>query len=145
MEHVFSVLSDVRRVTAAPGRVDGVAVDETAIDETGFAVEPRLLPQLPEGGLDRRLPFPDAAGDGLPEPFRLPTQYLKHLAVVSVDDDQHRLWTFECAHSHRLDCGPRMGRTFPVRGMEPGKTTLLPGELKSPGTDFSEYVMEFLR
>jgi len=56
--------------------------------EAGLAIETRLLPQLPAGRLELCLPFPETAGDGLPETFRFTAQELQYLIVIRMDDNQ---------------------------------------------------------
>ena len=75
--------------------MDGVTVDDTTVHETGLAVEAGLFPEFPARSFQGRLPFPQASGDGLPEACRLPAQESQYLAIVRVDDDQDRFWTFE--------------------------------------------------
>src|SRR5882724_4903705 len=140
MEHVFGVLGHIRRIAMPPGGMDGVTVDDPAVRQACLAIEPGLFPQLAPRGLQGRLLFSQAAGHRLPETRRFLAQQLQDLTIVGMHDDQNRLRAFKCTHSYRLGCGPRMGRIFPTRGMEPGKTTFLPGELKSPRMDFSAYV-----
>ena len=88
MEDVLGVLLHLGRVSMPPGRMDGIAVDETAVHEAGVTRQPRLLPKLPQRRLDGRLPIVEAAGDGLPETSRFTAQELQYLVVVRVDDNQ---------------------------------------------------------
>src|SRR5579872_874128 len=146
-KHMLGILCDAGCELVAPGGMDRITVNDAAVSQVRIRCETGLLAYFPLRSTHRRLAGIEAAGDGLPIARRLAAPELQHLPPRRIDDYQHRFRSL--VEAHGLDIGSAGMRFMDephifrhAWKMEPGKTTLLPGELKKPGTALSAYVQE---